>query len=544
MTTSNYQFNLAADLMIFLILCIAGGLTACGDSLPLIVSIEPRIGTPGETISISGKNFGETQGKSYITIANVLPTMSSYIEWTDTEITLRLPEFGEAALVSVQRGDKKSNALLIANRTTLPQPVSGSEVDKAPRIVSVEPNPAFIGDLVIIQGINFGSSRDTSGVFFTREKNPAFPDENPLRMEVFDTEFGYERWSDREIQVRIPDGTSGGGLDVRTPWGISEPFFFETTNKPGTKVFGDKQNYTLTYSVNIQTRETQASNALYLWFPRPVLSASQPSVRLISWSRVPFIENYRGTTLFKLNDLPSHSAVEIALSFRLDVYAVTTTIRESQIRQSGTSPAATVYTLPGPLIPSDHGLIKSHTTMVIGREGNPYLKAKKIYDWLITQGGIHWEPVNGDILEALDRKRIDPYGAALLFCAMARAGGIPALPVSGVLIDRSRQTIRHYWAEFWIDGFGWIPVDPVLGAGVVPDNFISQENPGVYYFGNMDNRHIAFSRGQAVLSQMEVRGKTVARERDFALQNIWEESLGGIDYDSQWGDVIITHIEN
>jgi transglutaminase-like putative cysteine protease len=544
MTTSNYQFNLAVGLMTFLIVCISTGLTACGDSLPLIVSIDPRIGTPGETLTVLGKNFGETQGKSYITIADVLPTASSYIKWTDTEITLRLPEFGESALVSVQRGDKKSNALLIANRTTLPRPVSGPEVDKAPRIVSVEPHSALIGALVIIRGVNFGSSRDASGVFFTREKNPAFPDESPLWMEIFDTEFGYERWSDREIQARIPDGTSGGGLDVRTPGGISEPYFFETADKPGTKVFGDKQNYTLTYRVNIRTRETQAPNVLYLWFPRPVLSASQPSVRLISRTITPFIENYRGTVLFKINELPPQSVMELALSFRLDVYAVTTAVRESQIRQSGILPAAAVYTLPGPLIPSDHALIKSRAESVIGRERNPYLKARRIYDWLITQGGIQGEPVSGDVLEALDRKQTDPYGSALLFCALARAGGIPALPVSGVLIDRSGQAVRHYWAEFWIDGFGWIPVDPALGAGVLPDTVIPRENPEVFYFGNMDNRHIAFSRGQTVLSQIEVRGKTVIRERDFALQNIWEESSGVIDYDSQWGDVIITHIEN
>jgi hypothetical protein len=128
---------------------------------------------------------------------------------------------------------------------------------------------------------------------------------------------------------------------------------------------------------------------------------------------------------------------------------------------------------------------------------------------------------------------------------MARAGGIPALPVSGVLIGQSQEVIRHYWAEFWIDGFGWIPLDPTLGTGAIPADFAFalRQDRAAYYFGNMDNRHIAFSRGERVLSQMEVRGKTVAREQNFALQNIWEESSGGITYDSQWGDIIITQIE-
>ncbi|MDR2363359.1 MAG: IPT/TIG domain-containing protein [Spirochaetaceae bacterium] len=544
MATNNYQSKTARLPIIFLFLYALGGVTACGDPPPIILSISPRIGTPGERLTIFGKNFGEVQDKSYVTVAQIFPTMSSYIEWTDTKITLRLPEFGESAMVYIQRGDKKSNPALISNRDSLPQPVPGSKGDKSPRILSVEPESAVIGSLIIIQGSNFGSSRDTSGVFFTRERSPDLLNKIPEWIDVFDTEFGYELWSDREIQVRIPDGAASGNLEVRTPWGNSKPVFFEIVDKPGAKIFGDKQTYTILYTVDIQTKEAPASNSLYLWFPRPVFSSSQTSVELLSWTRAPFMENYRGTTLFKFNELPPDTAMEITLSFRLEVYAVTTNIRESLIKQGGTFPVETVYTLPGPLIPSDHALIKAHTNTVVGRERNPYLKARKIYDWLITQGGIQREPVTGGVLEALDQKQTDPYGAALFFCAMARAGGIPAIPVSGVLVDQSQRTIRHYWAEFWIDGFGWIPLDPALGAGAAPVNFPLREDRAVYYFGNMDNRHITFSRGEQVLSQMEIRGKTVVRERDFALQNIWEESSGGLDYDSQWGDVIITRVEN
>jgi transglutaminase-like putative cysteine protease len=544
MVTNKHRFKTVRIPIISLFLYILGGLTACGDPPPVILSISPRTGIPGEILTISGKNFGEIQDKSYVTIAQIFPTMSSYIEWTDTKITLRLPEFGESAMVYIQRGNKKSNPALISNRDTLPQPVSGADGDKSPRILSVEPEFAVIGALVIIQGRNFGSSRDTSGVFFTREVSGVLNTEAPAWVEVFDTEFGYELWSDREIQVRIPDGVASGNLEVRTPWGNSERVFFEIIDKPGVKVFGNKRTYTLLYIMDLQTKEAPVPNSLYLWFPRPVLSSSQPLVELLSSTRVPFIENYRGTTLFKFNELPPYTAMEIILSFRLEVYAVTTNIRESLIKQSGTFPLETVYTLPGPSIPSDHTLIQAHTDTVIGREKNPYVKARKLYDWLITQGGIQWAPVTGGVMEALDQKRTDPYGAALFFCAMARAGGIPALPVSGVLVDQSQRTIRHYWAEFWIDGFGWIPLDPALGAGAAPADFPLREDRAAYYFGNMDNRHITFSRGERVLSQMEVRGKTVVRERNFALQNIWEEASGGLDYDSQWGDVIITKIEN
>ncbi|MDR1108857.1 MAG: IPT/TIG domain-containing protein [Spirochaetaceae bacterium] len=540
MTASNYKSS-AFIPMISLVLCVLGGfgLTACEEPPPFISSISPRLGIPGELLIISGKNFGESQDKSYVTIAQIFPTMSSYIAWTDTEITLRLPEFGESAMVYIQRGNKKSNPALISNRTGLPQPVPGAGWDKSPRIGSLEPGTAVIGALVVIQGSNFGSVRDTGGVFFTREKNPASPDTAPFWAEVFDTESGYELWSDREIQVRVPDGAASGNLEVRTPQGNSGHVFFQIIDKPGTKFFGDKQNYTLSYTVDLLAKETPAPHFLYLWCPRPVLSSSQPLVELLSWTRAPFMENYRGTTLFKFNELSPNTSMEITLSFRLEVYAVTTAVRESQIKPGGAFPVETVYTLPSPLIPSDHEQVKALANTIIGRERNPYQKARRIYNWLVTQGGIQWEGLAGGVAEALAQKRTDPYGAALLFCALARAGGIPALPVSGVLVEESQKTSRHYWAEFWIDGFGWVPLDPALGAGAAPAGFTLREDREAYYFGNMDNRHIAFSRGEKVLSQMEVRGKTVVREREFALQNIWEESSGGLDYASQWGAVRI-----
>jgi transglutaminase-like putative cysteine protease len=113
--------------------------------------------------------------------------------------------------------------------------------------------------------------------------------------------------------------------------------------------------------------------------------------------------------------------------------------------------------------------------------------------------------------------------------------------VAGVLVNRSRQTIRHYWAEFWIDGFGWVPLDPALGAGAAPALFNLRPDAGAYYFGSLDNQRITFSRGQTILSQMDPRGRAAVHPRNYALQTLWEEAAGGLEsYSSLWGDVTIT----
>jgi transglutaminase-like putative cysteine protease len=110
-----------------------------------------------------------------------------------------------------------------------------------------------------------------------------------------------------------------------------------------------------------------------------------------------------------------------------------------------------------------------------------------------------------------------------------------------VIIDRWGNAATHYWAEFWLDGFGWVPLDPAFGAGTSPPEFNLREDHASYYFGNLDNQRIAFSRGEHFLPQMTPRGMLSFRDREYSLQNIWEEAVEGIEsYSSLWSDVTIT----
>ena len=534
------------SLQFFSAVLLLANLAGCENKIPVIDSIEPRIGNMGEPLTLYGKNFGKDQNESFITIAGAPPTMSSYDEWGDTKIVLIVPEFAEPGLIYVHREGRISNPVLFANKATMPETVRMDELYNEPRINSVEPKSAAIGSLVSITGANFGSSRESSGVWFAwdAESAPSAPAEHRTSdmAEVFDTELGYDLWSDREIRVRVPDGAVSGNLEVRTSRGNSRPVYLEITGKPGTKTFKDKRSYTLTYSVDIRAEAAALPNSLYLWLPKPQPSASQRNIQLLSRTAEPYVENYRGSSLYQFSNMMPRTSRTITVSNAVDVYAVETSIRPASVRQEN-SPFRTIYTMPSVLIPSDDSRIKTQSTAIIGRENNPYSRAKLIYDWMLKNGGIQTEPMKGGALEALEEKKADSYSASLLFCALARAAGIPALPVSGVLVDRSLGTARHYWAEFWIDSFGWIPVDPALGAGAAPADFILRDDRVNYYFGNCDNQRIIFSRGQTILSQMDPRGRVTGRTRDYALQNLWEEATGGLEsYSSLWSDVTITGV--
>jgi transglutaminase-like putative cysteine protease len=375
----------------------------------------------------------------------------------------------------------------------------------------------------------------------------------PGEVEVSGTEFGYELWNEREIRVRVPDGAIGGNLTVRTFRGDTRPVFFDVSGRPGSKTFKDKRTYAISYSVDIEVDKAEEPNSLYLWLPQPVASSSQRNIRLLSRNVDPFIENYRGTSLFQMKDLQSAAAAEVNLSYLVEVYAVETDVRTNSLSSgSKTSPVVLAYTAPNDLIPSNDPQVKELATLLVGREQNPYLKAMRIYEYLLNEVTIQWAwsddgpsetPLAKAIPLAIEEKRADPYTAALLFCALSRSAGVPTIPVSGVLIDRNRVCASHYWAEFWVEGFGWVPVDPTLGGGAAPSSFVLRADRESYYFGNLDNQRISFSRGFAVLSPMEPRSRISARERDYALQSLWEEAGGGLEsYSSFWSDVIINGV--
>ena len=100
-------------------------------------------------------------------------------------------------------------------------------------------------------------------------------------------------------------------------------------------------------------------------------------------------------------------------------------------------------------------------------------------------------------------------------------------------MDQAQKATLHWWAEFYLNGFGWVPVDPALASGIPYDTGVS--NKEQWYFGNLDAYHIAFSRGYQMQEPMLPNGKTTEKKRSYAFRSIWEETTPNISgYSSLW----------
>ncbi len=523
-------------------------LNSCFSKSPRIESIDPRIGSLGEILTIRGQHFGKERGENYVTIGGIVPTASAYIQWQDDLIALRTPDFGDSGLVYVHVNGKRSNASLFTNRSVMPQRVTDTQTGSGPVLSSLSPVSGRIGSFVTLRGSSFGAARDKSKVLFSWSSENSLTamgdtSQSLKTVEVSDTELGYEYWSDREIRVRVPDGAISGSVQVATEQGTSMPLFFDVVDKPGSKVFKDKRSYAISYGVDIRIQKAAVPNTLYLWIPIPTVSAQQRISQQLARSAEPFVENYLGSSLFQIKDLQTGTSNTVTVSYVIDVYAVETTVKAQGIKRDLSAPIQALYTQSSSLIPSDNQEIQKKANAVVGKEQNPYIQAQRLYEWLTAQGGIQQEPVTTDVIESMKLQKLDAYTASLLFCAMARSLNIPAIPNAGVLVNKSRETRKHYWAEFWVDGLGWIPVDPAMGASAVPESFVFRSDAATYYFGNVDSQRISFSRGIINVSSMDPKGKIVRRDREYALQTIWEESAGTLEsYSSLWSDVLVTGV--
>ena len=121
---------------------------------PTIANVSPATAAPGAPVTISGTNFGATQGASTVKFGGTSATATA---WSATSITATVPNMAAApANIVVSVGGTDSNPWAFAVNC----PASG------PCINSASPSTGIPGTPIVITGANFGATQGTSTVRF------------------------------------------------------------------------------------------------------------------------------------------------------------------------------------------------------------------------------------------------------------------------------------------------------------------------------------------------------------------------------------------
>lgn len=147
---------------------------------PNISSLSPTSGALGSSVTITGTNFGSTQGTSTVTFNGTSATANS---WSTNSILTTVPSGATSGNVVVTVSGVSSNG---ATFTVLP----------TPNIANLSPSSGPIGTSVTVTGTSFGASQGNSTITF--HGTSATP----------------SSWSDTSITVPVPSGTSTGNVVV------------------------------------------------------------------------------------------------------------------------------------------------------------------------------------------------------------------------------------------------------------------------------------------------------------------------------------------
>ena len=118
------------------------------------------------------------------------------------------------------------------------------------------------------------------------------------------------------------------------------------------------------------------------------------------------------------------------------------------------------YLEPAPLIQSDHPRIRAHARAIVGREGDPARAGELLLRWVADHVDKTVAVRLPSAVQVLARRRGDCNEHTVLYVALARAAGLPARPVAGLLLVDGRF-YYHAWAEIYLGD--WVAVDPTFG---------------------------------------------------------------------------------
>lgn len=240
-----------------------------------------------------------------------------------------------------------------------------------------------------------------------------------------------------------------------------------------------------------------------VWLPYPVSDANQEITQLELVSPYPTSlskdPEYGNSILYLSAKHPRDRSIKVEMKFRVKrrEYVRRDFTRVRVRAEKGSDPLLKRWLQPDRLVPIDDRIRQLAQAVVQGKTSD-LEKARAIYDYTVAnlkydKSGTGWG--RGDIYYACDVKRGNCTDFHAVFIGFCRAVGIPARFAIGFPLPEGSHEGQiggyHCWAEFYLKGYGWVPVDTSEAS----------KNPArkEYFFGAHDEHRVQFSIGRDIV---------------------------------------------
>jgi transglutaminase-like putative cysteine protease len=257
--------------------------------------------------------------------------------------------------------------------------------------------------------------------------------------------------------------------------------------------YTNPKSYRVVYAATVHNGNF-GLNKLQVYMSRPIDWEAQKNVTvesvapsLTSNSADPLYGNGIYYWEFRDGSPGPGQSLEFKIQFTFTASETRVTVDPDRIQAYDTAdPLYKLYTRTERYVETTDPQITALADQIAAGETNPYRLANKFYDYVVATA--HYQSVGKTGAGAkflLTGGQGDCGDYSSLFVALARAKGIPARHVVGYwALSGLDQT--HVWAEFYLQGLGWVPVDPTVG----------QSSPDTEkYFGYMDNQRVILNKG-------------------------------------------------
>ena len=245
---------------------------------------------------------------------------------------------------------------------------------------------------------------------------------------------------------------------------------------------------------------------VFTWLPYPSIFQTQGDVRLIGTSHPPEWLDHPESRIRSVHfqaPMPAMGNLTFEIEYYYTAYGYYKEVDPDKVIPfSGDEDVYREYTREEKPHEVFSPQMRQLTADIVGDEKNPYLKAKKIYEWIADSISYSYAREYSTLKNISEYCYTNRYGdcgqEAILFITLARIAGVPARWQSGFFTFPNDEGM-HDWSEIYILPYGWIPVDTYMGINYtsITEDLTAEQRREMreFYFGNIDNYRLVANKG-------------------------------------------------